>query len=150
METKLTHNSHEYGQCLFGLAGEYLDAAEVLHDCKNGKWLPMYFLICHSLELSLKSFLSQRGYDEKQLKRIGHSIEKCLIEAEGKGLRPSILPPEVNKILELDRHYTGKSLEYFYRKEKILTNAKDLITSTKHLRSAIFDEITHAEFHEMR
>jgi hypothetical protein len=150
VETKLTHNTHEYGQCLFGLAGEYLEAAEVLHDCRNAKWLPMYYLICHSLELSLKSFLSERGYDEKRLKGIGHSIKKCLVEAEGSGLRFSIPPPEANELLELDEHYTVKSLEYFYDKSKIFPNAKDLITFTKHLRSVVFNEITLAEFHEMR
>lgn len=143
-------NLHEYGQCLFGLGGEYLEAGEALHRGENTKWLPMYFLICHSLELSLKSFLSERGYSEKKLKNIGHSIEKCLKEAEKNGLNVSLIQSDRLNLMKFDGHYSAKNLEYFYNIEKIFPNIEKMINITKILRIQIFNSITEREFEGMR
>jgi hypothetical protein len=150
LEANLNLNLHEYGQCLFGLGGEYLEAGEALHRGANTKWLPMYFLICHSLELSLKAFLAERGYSEKKLRSIGHSIAKCLREAEEKGLTVSLTQPDRLDVMGLDPHYSAKALEYFYHEAKTFPNIENLINITKILRTQIFDCITEIEFENMK
>jgi HEPN domain-containing protein len=131
VETNLTDELHEYGQYLFGIGGEYLLAAEVLQSCEEKKWLPIYFLICQSLELSLKSFLAERGYDKGRLKKLGHDLMKCLDQAGRNGLEFSLSQERTNEMERISAYYAGKHLEYFFKQEKAFPNLEDIMSFVK-------------------
>jgi hypothetical protein len=62
-------------------AREFLDAAHLVRRDKPVWFGPTYFLVCQSIELSLKAFLRASGYSAKQLRRIGHDLDQCSITA---------------------------------------------------------------------
>jgi hypothetical protein len=77
---------------------------------------PVYFLIGHSIELGLKSFLRRSGFEPDALKdKFRHDLIKCLREAEAKV--PSlgrVLSFDERTLLELlNENYRGKDFEYF-------------------------------------
>ena len=45
-----------------------------------------YSLICHSIEASLKGFLRAKGYTIRQLRDIGHDLERALNTARAEGI----------------------------------------------------------------
>jgi HEPN domain-containing protein len=57
-------------------ARKYLDAAEILRQHTKGVCMPAYFVACQGLELTLKACLRGCGLSEKQLRRLGHDLEK--------------------------------------------------------------------------
>ena len=71
---------------------EFLDAAKVLAGKRDASIthiplaLPFYFLLCHAMELSMKSYLRAKGYNDRRLVGIGHSLDECLSAAIGEGL----------------------------------------------------------------
>jgi hypothetical protein len=83
--------------------------------------IPAYSLICHSIELSLKSFLIARGYSELELagkgkprKKFGHNLRNLYDESVRIGLSglvdsDSLLIDLINDI------YCKKDLVYFSR-----------------------------------
>jgi HEPN domain-containing protein len=117
---------------------------------RKKKWLPIYFLICQSLELSLKSFLAERGYDKGRLKKLGHDLMKCLDQAGRNGLEFSLSQERTNEMERISAYYAGKHLEYFFKQEKAFPNLEDIMSFVKILRVNIFNSITIQEFNEMR
>lgn len=77
---------------------------------------PAYYLVGHSIELSLKSFLSAKGYPHSELrkKRYGHNLESLLSECTRRklGREVKLLKIEVNGILLLNKTYCDKKFEY--------------------------------------
>ena len=73
---------------LLELAEDFYDAFHKLpEDNPKGISWPRYFLLCHTIELALKAFLSPRMSD-KELKssKIRHNIDLLMREAMAKGL----------------------------------------------------------------
>jgi hypothetical protein len=76
-------------------AFEYIDAAMLVDEAKGevgllsqASYTPAYFLAVHGIELCLKSFLLHKGVDVETLsKNYGHNLNKCLIEANARGLK---------------------------------------------------------------
>jgi hypothetical protein len=59
---------------------------------------PRYFLLSHSIELALKTFLAAHGCSaEKLRKKFGHDLEKLLKEADTHGL---VLSPQAHEDIE--------------------------------------------------
>jgi len=53
---------------------------------------PRYFLLCHTVELALKSFLAARGVTESKLRTaFGHKIDALMREAISRGLKIGVL-----------------------------------------------------------
>ena len=76
---------------------------------------PAYFLIGHSIELSLKAFLAARGAETNHLKnKYGHDLSKLIIESRrrklGREVKLSINHVKAIKIL--NQPYIQKLLEY--------------------------------------
>jgi HEPN domain-containing protein len=60
---------------------------------------PRYFLLSHSIELTLKAFLAVHGKTSEELrKKFGHDLNKLLKEATNRGL---VLGPDARKDIAL-------------------------------------------------
>ncbi len=74
------------GHWLRNYAADFLAAAEAFQAPEHRFSPVRYYLICHSIELSLKAFLVTAGYKKKDRKRLNHDVVKALEAAEGNGL----------------------------------------------------------------
>ncbi len=75
-----------------------------------------YYLICHSIELALKAFLSLHGATMLELSEnaFGHNLQKILEVAESKGLSADVAltPMHRAEIVSASAYYGGKVFEY--------------------------------------
>lgn len=92
-------------------------AASNSHESTAGFSPVEFYLVCHSIELSLKGFLLLKGVskDEIRWKPLGHDLdnilEKCLsLEIE---LLVDITEAHKTLITELNEWYSRKGFEYF-------------------------------------
>jgi hypothetical protein len=75
-----------------------------------------YYLVCHSIELSLKAFLSLHGATMLELSEnaYGHNLEAIVAAADAKGLQSEI--PLANghreEVCKAAVYYAGKVFEY--------------------------------------
>src|SRR3569833_3241482 len=81
------HNivSHVDGYWLRHYATDFLAAAQAFEAPENRFSPVKYYLVCHSIELSLKSFLFSAGFIKKHRQQLGRDGEKALIAAEENG-----------------------------------------------------------------
>ena len=74
---------HKYAQ-------EFLRAEEAFQATDNFSPVP-YYLLCRSIELSLKAYLLLKGYKKEYLKRkIGHNLKKLLSKVQELNIREII------------------------------------------------------------
>jgi len=75
---------------------------------------PQYYLVCHGIELALKSFLRAHGFNASRLKKLGHALGKCLGKAQQCGLASivTLTKNEIDNLRLIDRLYHAKELEY--------------------------------------
>lgn len=75
-----------------------------------------YFLICHSVELGLKAFLSVQGSTMLQLAdyAYGHNLVSILAAAESQGLFSTVplSTAQLAEITKASEYYVGKVFEY--------------------------------------
>jgi len=115
---------------LWTYANNYLDAARVLVSSSDRDLVPTpaYYLICHSIELTLKAYLRGSGEELKRLRKIGHNLNQCLSKAGEKGLAQyHCLKPSQEKAVSLiNDYYESKELEYISTGFKTLPTYKVL------------------------
>jgi len=74
------------------------------------------FLVCHSIELGLKAFLSLQGFEMLELAGgpYGHNLEAILKKADEKRLGASVGLTEVQRaaVRHASDYYAGKAFEY--------------------------------------
>lgn len=100
---------HRYAQ-------EFLRAEEAFQTTDNFSPVP-YYLLCRSIELSLKAYLLLKGYKKKYLKRrIGHNLKKLLMKVQELNIREiiTISIEESDNILKANVYYEKKGFEYFF------------------------------------
>lgn len=100
---------HRYAQ-------EFLRAEETFQTTDNFSPVP-YYLLCRSIELSLKAYLLLKGSKKKYLKkRIGHNLKKLLMKVEELNIREiiTISIEESDNILKANVYYEKKGFEYFF------------------------------------
>jgi hypothetical protein len=67
----------------------YLKAARALSH-EQTIWSPLYFLLCHAIDLILKSYLASQGATQSELKgSLGHDLLKTYARARKRGFTPS-------------------------------------------------------------
>lgn len=109
------------GYWLRHYAGDFLAAAKDFKPPVN-RFSPVpYYLICHSIELSLKSFLFTAGFKKADRRRLNHDLEKALRAAENNGLSTHIqlTADERGLLHKANRLYPKKEFEYFESLETI-------------------------------
>lgn len=112
-----TFNLTCYG---FHLWAEDFLAAEKLYapTARKGSYVPQ-FLCCQSIELSLKGFLSRKGFARKKLRtEFGHNLVKLYEEAvaQGIGALVTLQPGDRHVVVAANSAYdsrAGKKLQYF-------------------------------------
>ncbi len=83
---------------------------------KNKTSPASYYLICRSIELSLKSYLLAKGVDIKKVKySLGHDLHKILKKAKELQIFSivEISDVEIEQIEKANVWYTRKGFEYF-------------------------------------
>ncbi len=97
-------------------ASEFLRAAQGFKINDGFSPVP-YYLICRSMELSLKAFLLAKGFPKRRLKErnLGHDLEKILKKAISMGLDKffSLSPQHTEEIRKANKYYASKGFEYF-------------------------------------
>jgi hypothetical protein len=123
----------------FSLSGEYLEAAEILlkvPPTKVNYWIVTYYLLGHSAELSLKSFLFKQNVLINKLRKIGHDLNTLISECHELGL------PDFVLLRELSQIYKEKGLEYRKSRKEYFPCTEGLISEVKHLRSIVFAHVS--------
>jgi hypothetical protein len=97
-------------------AKEMLAAAKLLHDSDVWKVQgPTYYLLGHSVEVALKSFLLANGTSPGTLKKkLGHNLAKTarrVIAARSNSVSP-IVQEHLDSIDLLNHYYQAKEFEY--------------------------------------
>jgi len=94
----------------------FLVSAEMLRQENGDGIYPVdYYLICHSLELGFKAFLSTRSFTLESLKNhIGHDLKQLLDESLLGGLQGhvSLSDNQIAATQMIGPMYKGKQLEY--------------------------------------
>jgi hypothetical protein len=98
------------------MALDYFAAERALPDESTARFgLVPHYLLCHSLELSFKAFLADKGNTiEDMRKRFNHDLGELLRECEANGLAASF--PNVTElrtqIRQVNKYYSEKQFEY--------------------------------------
>ena len=112
---------------LWRYGSDYLQAAFAVQkqpgnifDEMHGKnvSMPAYYLIGHSIELSIKGFLRARGVSIKSLssRKYGHDLQALIKEARKRklGNEVKLSNNEIDAIMQLNKAYKNKEFEYIY------------------------------------
>jgi hypothetical protein len=101
---------------LWVYANAYLRAATAIPALEAPYELVRYYLACHSIELSLKAYLSLHGATMVDLSEsaYGHNLDAILTAAEKKGLQSyvRISAEQRAEICKAATYYAGKVFEY--------------------------------------
>ena len=102
-------------------ATDFLAAAQAFEAPKNRFSPVRYYLICHSIELSLKSFLLTVGFKKDNLQNLNHDLNKALKKAVDKGLSThlEITSNDREALKKANKLYSIKEFEYFEKLETI-------------------------------
>jgi len=136
----------------WSLARSYLAAADVLMEQgRTDTYLPSIFLLCHALELGLKSYLLSVGASDSQLRDIGHDLVMCLSEAEARGLARHLRfsPSERDDLVRINEYYERKELEYASDTTKTFPSVEQLRATVNRALTSIFNPLTGDVFREM-
>jgi len=95
-------------------AREFLEAAQLVRREKPVTFRPTYFLVCQSLELSLKAYLRGSGYSDEQLRRIGHNLDQCVSAAKATGVEGYVRLSEADiaAVAAINPYYQFKDFQY--------------------------------------
>lgn len=126
---------------LWRYSNEYFKAADKLRDNSiNHTSIPVYYLYGHSIELAIKSFLINHGYDDHGLRTLGHDIVKSFEIASYLGIREYLNKSnEVEIVIAMiGPYYKSKSFEYIFKGYKTYpsilnmhNSAEDLVVAVK-------------------
>lgn len=113
--------AHVDGYWLRHYAGDFLDAATDFSPPANRFSPVQYYLVCHSIELSLKAFLFSAGFNKAARRALNHNLESALKKAEANGLSAhlQLSPDDRDLIRKANSLYPKKEFEYFERLETI-------------------------------
>lgn len=109
--TKTTHPVR-YPFDALDRAEEFFTAFRQLPQLPRGRWIswPRYFLLCHAVEMALKSFLASRGVPVERLeqKNYGHKIDRLVKRAIRKGLDIGNASTELKKLGEAHSNHWAR------------------------------------------
>lgn len=114
---------------LSNAARKYLDAAEILQRHSKGVCMPAYFVACQGLELTLKGYLRGCGLAEKQLRKLGHDLERITDRAfkECPDGLVDLSEPERVIVSLINMYYQDRDLQYTRSEYKELPELSALL-----------------------
>lgn len=109
---------------------------------------PVVFLFLHALELYLKAFLFSRGVADKELRSISHDLVACMRVCRTHNLSKhvSVSRKALVQIVQINRYYRDKELEYFVPRAKRFGSVDDLSETIETVAAAVFEPITERTF----
>jgi hypothetical protein len=139
-------SNQQRAQSCWALACSYNEAFRRLYDSENSAqtYLPSIFLLLHSLELFLKSYLIARGYSEKQLRAIGHDLIMALRLGFQNELSTFVRFSwiELLNLARINRYYNKKELEYFFSKNKNFGQTDQFAEIVERISRGVYGSIT--------
>lgn len=96
------------------LSYDFINAAEELEKLGiSGMryWSISYYLICHALEISMKSYLVLHGYDERYIRSLDHNLIRIKTVLKKKGYF-FFTTDEEEIIRGINKYYSKKDFEY--------------------------------------
>lgn len=139
----------------FVYASSYKRAAETLMAQGTSELLvPTIYLLAHSLELALKSYLLFKGVAAKTLanRPYRHDVAHCLSAAEAQGLfaLETLTVSQRDAVASASTMFDKKELNYFYEKPTVFPDMEVLRSALHSVLSAVFDRISEPYFREVR
>ncbi len=136
-------------------AREFLKAAKAVRDPKTRKGksiqykspYPAFYLVGHSIELSLKSYLVAKGYSYKTLrsrKKFGHDLELLLQSARDEKLCSAIdhlTSKQLASVVALNRFYFKKDLGYLTHPDYKLPDYAFVFATAKTLLEGVNSQL---------
>ena len=114
--------------------------------------LPAYYLVGHSIELSLKSYLAAKGSTPDKLKRkpYGHNLKALFSEARRRKLGREVILSEdqVKAIRLLNETYCSKEFEYLEYKNYRLPEYGPIYTTAKCLLDGLARYASNSPFNK--
>lgn len=138
---------------LLRYAQEYYRAYELLqkqHPRLTEYFAVKYYLLCHSLELTMKAWLRQRSAKYAELKKLGHDLEN-IMQALYKKHKLLFDAKSQAMIKLVNQHYSQKEFEYSLRGVKNVPEITEL-ASVVHLliSKAHFDIVLDGDPRKLR
>lgn len=119
---------------MLNYAKEYYSSYEVIqkeHSNLTDYFAVKYYLLCHSLELTMKAWLKKNGLDYSGLKKLGHDLEKIMRLLHDK--YDLLFDAKSQAMIRIvNQHYSQKEFEYSLRGAKSVPEITEL-AQTVHL-----------------
>lgn len=93
------------------LSYDFINASEELGKFGMRYSSICYYLVCHALEIAMKSYLILNGYKEKDLIDISHNLVDIMKILKTKGYY-TFTSDEEKMILGINKYYSKKEFEY--------------------------------------
>lgn len=102
------------GMGLWTDSKQMLEAARLLMTNGMSVKMPMYYLLGHSLEVGIKSFILSKGASQKCLRDMGHDLVGGVEWSIPCGLETyfSFTEKQLGMVVLLNKYYRSKELEY--------------------------------------
>lgn len=138
---------------LLNYAIEYYAGYELIQKQEPGVtryFAVKYYLLCHSLELTMKAWLKKHGETYVDLKRLGHDLERLMTVLHDK-YDLSFDTISQDMIRTVNQHYSQKEFEYALIGAKSVPVITEL-ASTVHLliSKAKFDIILNGDLRKLK
>jgi hypothetical protein len=120
-------------------AKEFLTAAKILYE--QGDKMPndpTYLLTFLALELFLKTYLLGKGATLEHVsspRKIGHSVQQAMKEAEGKGLTLNIDPKFHENVMQFSEAYKRRDFQYRSNRQALIVLPGNLIKYVERVKS---------------
>jgi len=128
---------------LWRYAGDFLAAAEAF-TLPESRFSPVsYYLLGHSIELSLKAFLFPAGFKSSDRKNLNHDLERALSLAEKHdlGAYVELTSDDRDVIHKTNRLYASKEFEYFERLDTVYNPPDFELDALASLARRLFEAI---------
>ena len=128
-------------------AKAYLKAGNALSQSDVDMYSPLYFLVCHGIELSLKAFILASGGSERELKQqdTRHHLNVLRDRARALGYQPA--NEKTNEVIEmLAPYHSNHSFRYRdpgYKSFPVIADTIEVLTS-------MLDEISPVVWRKVR
>lgn len=135
----MSQSDRQTGMGLWTDSNGMLEAANILMPKGMSVSGPMYYLLGHSFELGIKSFLLSKGANQKYLRDIGHDLIKAIEWAKPCNIEAyfTFSDNQVEMITLLNKYYKAKEFEYRITGSKQYPDASEFAKMIRDLLEAI-------------
>ena len=110
----MNQSERQTGMGLWTDSKEMLEAANIIMPKGMSLIMPTYYLLGHSFEVGIKSFLLSKGATQKCLRDIGHDLNKAIESSKACGIESyfTFSNEQVEMVTQLNKYYKAKEFEY--------------------------------------